>query len=212
VASLPSFANNGSIPHQFLDLAGSGQLDCVVLDRPLAGYFERDDGDWDRLRSLPSVANIEWNDPNLRFIDIDGDGHADVLVTEDEVFAWRQLLAEDGFGPAVRVSKARDEETGPAIAFADATQAVFLADMSGDGLTDIVRIRSGENLLLAQSRLRAVRPKNRNGQRSAPRRIGPVRRIARPPRRHRRLRHRRSDLSRAEWGTTLFQSVGKRME
>jgi RHS repeat-associated protein len=144
VATLPAFANNASLQHQFLDLAGSGQLDCVVLDRPLAGYFERDDEDWDQFHSLPSVANIEWNDPNLRFIDIDGDGHADVLVTEDEVLTWRQSLAQEGFGPAVRVSKARDEEGGPAIVFADATQAVFLADMSGDGLTDIVRIRSGE--------------------------------------------------------------------
>ena len=30
------------------------------------------------------------------------------------------------------------------VAFADATQAIFLADLSGDGLTDIVRIRNGE--------------------------------------------------------------------
>ncbi len=33
---------------------------------------------------------------------------------------------------------------GPAIVFADLQQTIFLADMTGDGLTDIVRIRNGE--------------------------------------------------------------------
>jgi len=67
-----------------------------------------------------------------------------VLVTEDEAFMWRQSLAQDGFGSAVRVFKARNEEEGPVVVFADATQAIFLADMSGDGLTDLVRIRIDE--------------------------------------------------------------------
>src|SRR5580700_4085282 len=32
----------------------------------------------------------------------------------------------------------------PRIVFADGTASIYLADMSGDGLTDIVRIRNGE--------------------------------------------------------------------
>ena len=40
--------------------------------------------------------------------------------------------------------KALDEEKGPKLVFADGTQSIFLADMSGDGLTDLVRIRNGE--------------------------------------------------------------------
>ena len=40
--------------------------------------------------------------------------------------------------------RALDEESGPVVVFAEAQQTVFLADMSGDGLTDIVRIRNGE--------------------------------------------------------------------
>src|SRR5262249_1760465 len=34
VAKLPGFAEAGARRHQFLDLDGGGQLDCVVLDRP----------------------------------------------------------------------------------------------------------------------------------------------------------------------------------
>ena len=37
-----------------------------------------------------------------------------------------------------------DEDRGPAVVFADGTERVQLADMSGDGLVDIVRIRNGE--------------------------------------------------------------------
>nr|WP_236038299.1 toxin TcdB middle/N-terminal domain-containing protein [Ktedonobacter robiniae] len=42
------------------------------------------------------------------------------------------------------MSKLWDEEQGPAIVFADGEQSISLADMSGDGLNDIVRTRNGE--------------------------------------------------------------------
>src|SRR5262249_17429861 len=37
-----------------------------------------------------------------------------------------------------------DEENGPKLVLADGTQTIFVADMSGDGLNDIVRVRNGE--------------------------------------------------------------------
>lgn len=53
-------------------------------------------------------------------------------------------MGEKGFGPAYRVVQALDEEKGPHLIFADGTESIYLADMSGDGLTDLVRIRNGE--------------------------------------------------------------------
>lgn len=130
---------------QFLDLAGDGQVDLVELDRPLAGFYERtDDQEWEPFRAFQSIPNVAWNDPNLKFIDLTGDGHADVLITEEQVFTWYPSLAEDGFGTAARVTVPTDEERGPRVVFADGTQTISLADLSGDGLTDIVRIRNGE--------------------------------------------------------------------
>ena len=41
-------------------------------------------------------------------------------------------------------AKPLDEERGPRLVFADGTQSIYLADMCGDGLTDLVRIRNGE--------------------------------------------------------------------
>jgi RHS repeat-associated protein len=130
---------------QFMDLAGDGQPDLVLLDAPTPGFYEHDEGaGWNTFRAFSARLNRNTRDPNLKFVDLDGDGHADALITEDEAFTWHPSLGEEGFGPAERVSKAWDEEKGPAIVFADATQSIYLADLSGDGLTDLVRIRNGE--------------------------------------------------------------------
>ncbi len=66
------------------------------------------------------------------------------MITETEVLTWYHSRAREGFGAAQWVRKAFDEEKGPKLVFADGTQSVYLADMSGDGLTDLVRIRNGE--------------------------------------------------------------------
>ncbi|MBY0485065.1 SpvB/TcaC N-terminal domain-containing protein, partial [Nitrosomonas sp.] len=144
VATIPSSANLAG-GQQLLDLAGDGQLDVVEFDGPTPGFFERTtDEDWETHRSFSSLPNIAWRDPNLKFIDLTGDGHADILITEDEAFSWYPSLAEAGFGPGEKVRQAIDEEQGPRLVFADGTQSIYLADMSGDGLTDLVRIRNGE--------------------------------------------------------------------
>lgn len=143
VATMPSSANLSG-GQQLLDLAGDGQLDVVDFEGATPGVFERTaDEEWDTHKPFTSLPNIAWRDPNLKFIDLTGDGHADILITEDQAFSWYPSLAESGFGPGERVRQAIDEEQGPRLVFADGTQSIYLADMSGDGLTDLVRIRNG---------------------------------------------------------------------
>ncbi|MGD2071833.1 MAG: toxin TcdB middle/C-terminal domain-containing protein, partial [Gemmatimonadota bacterium] len=130
---------------RFMDLAGDGLPDLVVLDGPTPGLYEHDEAEgWQRFRPFPSRLRRDTRDPNLRFVDLDGDGRADMLITEDDVFVWHSSLGEEGFGPARQVRQAFDEERGPRLVFAESVQTIHLADMSGDGLTDLVRIRNGE--------------------------------------------------------------------
>ena len=129
----------------FMDLAGDGQTDLVTMEPPVRGFRERtNDGDWEPFQTFTKWPNIDTRDPNVRFVDLTGDGLADILISEDQAFVWHASLAESGFEPAQRVQQVFDEEKGPHLVFADSAQAIFLADMSGDGLTDIVRIRNGE--------------------------------------------------------------------
>ena len=140
VASKP--AASLAVGHaQFMDLAGDGQLDLVQMEGPIRGFYERtDDADWESFRPFTSWPNIDTRDPSLKFIDLNGDGHADIIVTEDDVLTWYPSFAEEGFGQALHVPKPLDEEKGPRLIFADGTQSIYLADLSGDGLTDLVRI------------------------------------------------------------------------
>jgi hypothetical protein len=149
VDSIPSGGLSGASRRQFLDLAGDGRVDLVELAPPLAGFYERRPAvggaqGWEIFRAFESIPNIDWDEPNLKFIDLTGDGHADILISENEVFTWYPSLAEAGFDRCERVPIPTDEEQGPRVVFADGTQTMFQADLSGDGLTDIARIRNGE--------------------------------------------------------------------
>ncbi len=130
---------------RLLDLSGDGQLDLVQFAKPASGFYERtEDADWEPFRAFRSVPVVDWRDPNLRFIDLTGDGLPDLLLSEENALSWHTSLGDEGFAEAKRVSQSVDEETGPKLVFADGTESIFLADMSGDGLTDLVRICNGE--------------------------------------------------------------------
>ncbi|EYF03878.1 Hypothetical protein CAP_5142 [Chondromyces apiculatus DSM 436] len=129
---------------QILDLGGDGQRELVQVAPPVAGYHARtaDDG-WGPFIPFASQPNIDWNDPNLRFIDLSGDGLDDLLLVGATSYVWYPSLGKRGFGPARTFPRGRDDERGPTVVFSDPRQTVFLADMSGDGLTDLVRIDNG---------------------------------------------------------------------
>jgi RHS repeat-associated protein len=144
VATKPSLSS-ASARQQFVDLAGEGQQCLVQFDRPMSGFYVRNGAlEWEPFTPFADAPNIDFANPNLRTLDLDGDGFADLLVSDDEVFTWYASLGKQGFAEAETVRRAVDEAEGPALVFADGTQSIFLADMSGGGLTDLVRIRNGE--------------------------------------------------------------------
>ena len=144
VGTVPTASLSGARA-QFMDLAGDGQTDLVMLDGPTPGLYEHDEAEgWGRYRPFTARLNRAFSDANTRLVDLNGDGHADVLITEHDALVSHRSLAEDGFGPARHTAWAADEEHGPRVVFAQEGELVALADLSGDGLTDLVRIRHNE--------------------------------------------------------------------
>jgi len=146
LATQPAMAGPGS-RQELLDLAGDGHLDLAELGGPMPGCYQRTEADgWQPFRPFRSRPNISWDNPDLRMVDLDGDGLADVLITGDDAFTWYPSLGLDGFGDGQRAFSACpwSEERGPRLMLADPEQTIYLADMSGDGLSDLVRVRNGE--------------------------------------------------------------------
>lgn len=129
------------------DLDANGKKQFVLLADGLKGYFEQEsDGSYQPFVDFPATPNVNLNDPQVRMLDLNGDGKPELVLTEDQVFVWYPGKGKAGYDTPRSAFKALDEERGPAIVFADRSrrESILLADMSGDGLTDLVRVRNGE--------------------------------------------------------------------
>ncbi len=140
----PSFAglSNGSLQLQDLEANGSKQI--MVNSPSIKGYFElSDDEEWEAFKAFTNELKVDLSDPNVRMLDINGDGKPEVVMSDQGAFWWWANLGKAGYDSPELATKPYDEESGPAIVFQDLEQRIFLADMTGDGLTDIVSIQNG---------------------------------------------------------------------
>ncbi len=144
VLEKPSFSGFGT-SLKLTDLDADGGRQLVNYDSKSPGFFELDDSDkWLPFRAFKKLPNINMSDPNTRLLDLNGDGKPEVVITEDNVISWYASEGRKGLSAKQNALKPLDEEEGPRLVFADLDQTIFLADMSGDGLTDLVRIRNSE--------------------------------------------------------------------
>lgn len=119
----------------FVDMEGNGTADLVLMDRSLAGYYpHRPGGGFERAVHWPQAPGVSLADPNVRLIDLDADGIADLLFTGPGHFVLYYRDPAGGWRAPVTVARSRV----PPISFSD--HRVYLADMNGDGLADIVRV------------------------------------------------------------------------
>ena len=145
VAEMPSLVSSPGTFVQLQDLDGDGFQNLIVHSSGINGFYElTEENHWEPFRAFRNNPNVNWNDPNLRMVDLTGDGFADILITQQDIFLWHPSQSKEGYDVAQAVHQYLDEEHGPKLVFSDAEQAIYLTDMTGDGLTDILRIRNGE--------------------------------------------------------------------
>lgn len=143
VAEKPSLSGLGS-DLQWQDLDADGRRQVVSREPMLNGFYElNDDQEWESFRAFEQQINVDWNSPYTKMLDLNGDGRPDLLMTEDQVWTWYQNEGKEGFTTGGRAATYFDEEEGPVLLVNDTVQSVFLADMNGDGMTDLVRIKNG---------------------------------------------------------------------
>jgi len=140
VPRTPSFQ---TAQEQITALAGEGRPCLVQHGTSMPGYFPMEGEEWGPFIPFAHSPNIDWNDPHLKQVDLTGDGFPDLLLSKEEVWAWYPSLGKEGFGPEVKLPKSIDDNEGPILVFAFEGQAIYFADMSGDGLADLVWIENG---------------------------------------------------------------------
>ncbi|MES2110191.1 MAG: SpvB/TcaC N-terminal domain-containing protein, partial [Bacteroidota bacterium] len=145
VTPTPSLSGLSNGTMQLSALEADGRKFFVHTEAPVRGYYEiADDSGIFPFQAFDDYPVIDFKDANTKFLDLNGDGRPDIIISEENVFRYYPSLGISGYDSAEIAPKPFDEELGPAIVFADPVQCIFLADMNADGLTDIVRIRNGE--------------------------------------------------------------------
>ena len=116
------------------DMAGDGFADLVTPD----GYWPNEGSGFGRIRRFGTRPSFDLEDVNTRFMDLDGDGVGDVLVQTGTGLACFINTPGEGFSTAPLV---RHHPEGGLPRLSD--DWTRIADIDGDGLSDIVRLSRG---------------------------------------------------------------------
>lgn len=136
--SAPAMQNDAA---RLMDINGDGQLDWVVAQPGMAGFFtQRSDKSWSGFTPF-SALPTEFFHPQAQFAALVGSGLADLaLIGPSSV----RLYANEGESFSVGLDVAQGEDIALPIPGRNARELVVFADMLGSGQSHLCRIRYDE--------------------------------------------------------------------
>lgn len=124
------------------DFDQDGNPNLFSLQGRTAGYYEYDrhKETWSGFRSFQNIPQVS----NAKFIDVNADGFADLVVEGADKLTCYPFEGKKGFGRPFELAKPASHGTQYAPTLGDNLSLdYFMADMTGDGLSDQVRIKNG---------------------------------------------------------------------
>lgn len=125
-----------------MDITADGKMD-LVLSGSLHGYFQaQPDQAWKNFSPF-SEYPLEIQTEQIQWIDVSGIGLSDLLLLNNGKIRVYPAKRGEGWGPALYPEASVPDDFPPALT-SSPTELITFAEMSGSGLSAVVRIRSGE--------------------------------------------------------------------
>ena len=124
------------------DFDQDGNLNLFSLQGRTAGYYEYDrhKETWSGFKNFNNIPQVS----NAKYIDVNADGFADLVVEGTDRLTCYPFEGKGGFGKPFEFAKPLSNGVHYAPTLGDNLPLdYFMADMTGDGLQDQVRIKNG---------------------------------------------------------------------
>lgn len=140
----PAAMNTRQSSYHLADVDSDGLPELVINAPGMKGFYARDEkSQWQAFRPFSEMPNLNLGDSSVKIVDLSGEGMGDILIGKGDYFEIYLSEGKKGYGNFRRIRCNTTEAKGPRAIFSDELKQIYLADMSGDGLSDIVRILNG---------------------------------------------------------------------
>ena len=126
------------------DFNGDGDPDLMTFAGREAGRYTRDRQKerWQPYKTFASSVRADYANARPIWADLNGDGYSDLIIDRHDRFVWYASRNGDEFDEPVELAKPDVADGGLPTLRRDGRR-FFFADMSGDGLPDMVRVDNG---------------------------------------------------------------------